>query len=107
MIARKQPQTVKLMSATGWMADNWPQFTTPEQPAIILNPEASDGAALAWCYGEARSLCAAASALTAAAAELSTNDVAAIFWHRLVPLVEVMGTVLERMALDAEDPSHE
>ena len=91
------------ISATGWIADNWPAFAHEDRPPVILNPEASPGAALAWCYGEIRSLYATSTAMGSSSADsVSCDDVMAIFAHRLGPLAKVMQAALNRMA--SSDP---
>lgn len=87
--------STKAVSATGWIADNWPAFASEAQPPVILNPEASTGAVLAWCYGELRSLHATSMALSD---ELSADEVMVIFAHRLGPAVAVMRAAIEQMA---------
>lgn len=87
------------VSATGWIADNWPAFAAEGCPPVIVNPEASTGAVLAWCFGEVRSLNAAALAVSATPGEaLSADEVMLIFAHRLGPLECVLRAALDHMA---------
>lgn len=87
------------VSATGWIAENWPAFVTEGRPPVIVNPEASTGALLAWCFGEVRSLNAAALAVSATLDEsLSADEVMLIFAHRLGPLETVMREAVSQLA---------
>jgi len=85
------------VSVTGWLAENWPAFAEAKCPPIIINPAASTGDVLAWCYGEAVSLEAVARVYRD-----DDGDVGRIFLHRLQPLVNALCAVPDLMAAEID-----
>jgi hypothetical protein len=86
-----QPAPVSSVSGNaleivGYLANNW----CTDRPALMLNPEASPGELLAWCWGEVMSVLASADALATCADSISAGDVSAIFLHRLRPIEQVL-----------------
>lgn len=90
----------KPINVLGYLAGNWPGINE-ENPALIVNPQASPLDLLAWCWGEAMSLEASALALTAFGAEIKSGELAAIFQHRLSPLANVLGAAVDALSAQA------
>lgn len=75
----------------GCLASNW----MPKAPAVLVNPSASPMDLLGWCHGEVESLRATTEAFTCCSeVSLTTDDLYAIFHHRLVPLEAMLRHVL-------------
>ena len=86
----------------GYLAENWPALSG-STAAVMVNPEASLGAVVSWCYGEVVSLCSVADLLMYAGEELNVRDLEATLIHRLWPLREVLGSALDGMAAARRD----
>lgn len=77
----------------GYLAENWIGLNEPDTvPAVIVNPDATPLALLAWCWGEAKHL-SDISALLCASGEVDPG----IFYHRLPGLTAALEHAIERL----------
>lgn len=80
----------------GYLAENWTAYNQ-ENPAVIVNPKASPMDQLAWCWGEARSLSAASSALVTGGESIDADEFGAVFYMRLPALAAMLGHAINRL----------
>lgn len=83
----------------GYLADNW-LGANEEEPALVINPEASPLDLLAWAGGELHSIEAAGDALARIASgdsQISIAEFTAIFLHRIVPIARVLDVALTEL----------
>lgn len=78
-----------------------------QEPAVIVNPAASDASLAAWCAGEVTALRAMADAIGAGPAgdmeQMTRDDFCALINHRLGPLERVMAHLAERINAAQDD----
>lgn len=97
--------TIVVGDPTGYLCKTWLAFEDP--PALHINPDASAGTVLAWCWGEVATLYACARSAHAALEHepdmLTAADFEKIFLHRLAPLQRVMAAAIEALAKEQEE----
>lgn len=83
----------------GYLADNW-FGANEDNPALIVNPDASPLDLLAWAGGELNSIEAAGDTLARIASgdsQMSVADFCAIFLHRIAPVARVLDVALTEL----------